>query len=96
MTIKPMHFLVALVIALPNVTLAQTQSGTRSADGEYCKALARKYTSLLPAISAPVAGNALIASDCDSNPSRTIVTLEAKMQASHFDLPPRQEFAAGQ
>ncbi|WP_296381507.1 hypothetical protein [Reyranella sp.] len=95
MPTKRMHFLVALVIALPGVALAQTQRETRSADGEYCKALARKYNSLLPAIAAPVAENALIASDCASDPTRTIATLEAKMKASHFDLPPRQEFAAG-
>lgn len=95
MPIKRLYLLVALAIALPGVALARTQGETRSADGEYCKALARKYNSLLPSIAAPVAANALIASECDSDPTRAITTLEAKMKASHFDLPPRQEFAAG-
>jgi hypothetical protein len=95
MPTKCMPLLVALVVALPGVAVAQTPRDTRSADAAYCQALARKYNSLQPLQAAPVATDALMASGCSSDPARTIATLEAKLKDSEVDLPPRQEFAAG-
>ncbi len=95
MPTKRIHLLAALVLALPAAAAAQTQHQARSEDADYCKALARKYSSLRPIFAAATAKDALMAANCDNDPASSIAALEEAMKDARIELPPRQEFAAG-
>jgi hypothetical protein len=83
-----------LAFGLPLAAAAQQNAVTGSAaDVKYCETLAQTYSSMLPSQEAPVAANAVSFSRCNTDTQATIATLESKMKAQKFDLPPRQGMA---
>jgi hypothetical protein len=83
-----------LTFGLPLAAAAQQNAATANAsDVKYCQTLAQAYGSMLPAQEAPVAGNTVSLGRCDTDTQATIATLETKMKAQKFDLPPRQGVA---
>jgi hypothetical protein len=83
-----------LTFGLPLAAAAQQNAAAGSAaDVKYCETLAQSYSSLLPSQEAPVAANTVSLTRCSTDTQATIATLESKMKAQKFDLPPRQGVA---
>jgi len=83
-----------LTFGLPLAATAQQPAGKGSAsDVKYCQTLAQSYGSMLPAQEAPMAGNTVPLSRCETDTQGTIAMLETKMKAQKFDLPPRDGVA---
>src|SRR5689334_25321811 len=71
-----------LALAVPAAADAQGPTDTRSIDATYCRTLAQEYNRLRPVMEAPTAKDALLASDCERNPSGTTASLSEKDRKS--------------
>ncbi len=83
-----------LAFGLPLAAEAQQAAGRGTpSDVKYCETLAQSYGSMLPSQEAPVADNTVSLGRCGTDTQATIATLETKMKAQKFDLPPRDGVA---
>jgi hypothetical protein len=89
MRIVKFCLMTGLAFGLPFAAAAQHNvvTGTPS-DIKYCNALAKSYSSLYPVNEAMPVADAMLLSQCNSDPQATIAALERKLKDEKIELPP--------